>query len=255
MIDIHCHILPNVDDGPSHMTESIKMVEQAMREGITTIIATPHHMNSSYINKKDSILEAVDRLNEEIHSLGLALNIVPGQECRIYGQLVEDYHKGDILPLAGSNKYIFVEFSSNSVPRYAKQLFYDIQMTGLLPIIVHPERNSKIIESPDILYDFVNSGVLTQITASSLTGHFGKKIKRFTEDLIDFNLTHFLASDAHGLSKRPFRMREAYAELEKNFGTDMVYQFQENADLVLNGLHVAVEPPQRIKKKKFLGIF
>ncbi|MFV8826390.1 tyrosine-protein phosphatase [Alkalihalobacterium sp. APHAB7] len=255
MIDIHCHILPNVDDGPSHMTESIKMVEQAIQEGISTIIATPHHMNSSYINKKDLILEAVNQLNEEVRSLGLDITILPGQECRIYGELVEDYHKGDILPLAGTDKYVFVEFSSNSVPRYAKQLFYDIQMAGLIPIIVHPERNSKIIESPDILYDFVNSGVLTQITASSLTGHFGKKIKRFTEDLIDFNLTHFLASDAHGLSKRPFRMREAFAELEKNFGTDMVYKFQESADLVVNGLHVAVEPPERIKKKKFLGIF
>ncbi|WP_078429765.1 tyrosine-protein phosphatase [Alkalihalobacterium alkalinitrilicum] len=255
MIDIHCHILPSVDDGAAHKAESIQMIEQAIEEGITTIIATPHHLNGPYINEKQSIIKAVDQLNEEIKINGLNMNILPGQECRIYGDLVSDYHKGDILPLADSNKYVFVEFPSNHVPRYAKQLFYDMQLAGLTPIIVHPERNSQITEKPDLLYDFVTSGVLTQITTSSLTGHFGKKIKRFTEDLIEHNLTHFLASDAHSLVKRPFRMREALSELEKNFGTEVVYQFQENANLVVSGLHVGMDPPERIQKKKFLGIF
>ncbi|OLO42355.1 tyrosine protein phosphatase [Alkalihalophilus pseudofirmus] len=255
MIDIHCHILPNVDDGASSVTESIQMVEQAIQEGITTIIATPHHLNGPYINTKQNIIEAVEQLIEEINTRGLNINILPGQECRIYGGLIEDYHKGDILPLADSNKYMFVEFPSNHVPRYAKQLFYDMQLAGLTPIIVHPERNSQITEKPDLLYDFVASGVLTQITTSSLTGHFGKKIKRFTEDLIDHNLTHFIASDAHNLVKRPFRMREALHELEKNFGMELVYQFQENAELVVNGLHVGIEPPEQIQRKKFLGIF
>ncbi|WP_216830630.1 tyrosine-protein phosphatase [Alkalihalobacterium elongatum] len=255
MIDIHCHILPNVDDGPTQMSESIQMVKQAVEEGITTIVATPHHLNGPYHNTKASILAAVDQLNEEIKNHKLDLKILPGQECRIYGELVDDYAKGDILPLANSHKYVFVEFPSNHVPRYAKQLFYDMQLAGLTPIIVHPERNSQLITSPDKLYDFVNNGVLTQITASSVTGHFGKKIKRFTEDLIDHNLTHFLASDAHNIVRRPFRMRDAYREVEKNFGTEMVYQFQENTDLLINGLHVGMEPPERIKKKKFLGIF
>ncbi|WP_209121744.1 tyrosine-protein phosphatase [Alkalihalobacillus sp. BA299] len=255
MIDIHCHILPNIDDGAAHLTESIQMVEQAIQEGITTIIATPHHLNGPYINEKAKIIKAVDQLNEEIGNKGLDLKILPGQECRIYGDLINDYHKGDILPLANSNKYVFVEFSSNHVPRYAKQLFYDMQLAGLTPIIVHPERNSQIMTSPDLLYDFVTSGALTQITTSSLTGHFGKKIKRFTEDLIEHHLTHFIASDAHNLVNRPFRMREALHELESTFGIEIVYQFQENADLVVNGLHVATEPPERVKKKKFLGIF
>ena len=255
MIDIHCHILPGIDDGAKTIYDSINMAKEAVREGITTIIATPHHKNNQYENEKVDILEHVSQLNQHLTNEGIPLTVLPGQEVRIYGEIIEDYLSGGkILPLNETN-YLFIEFPSGSVPRYADRLLYEIQAEGLVPIIVHPERNQEIIQNPDILYKFVNNGALTQVTAGSLTGYFGKKIKKFSEQLIEADLTHFIASDAHNVRKRTFKMVEAMDAVEKKYGLDMVYMFKENAELLIQGKNVYKEIPQQVQRKKFFGIF
>jgi len=105
------------------------------------------------------------------------------------------------------------------------------------------------------LYEMVNNGVATQITAASLTGAFGKKIKKFTEQLIEANLAHFLASDAHNVKTRAFKLDEATDELEKKYGTDMLYFFTENAELLAKGQAIYREIPQPVKQKKLFGLF
>ena len=255
MIDIHCHILPGIDDGAKTIYDSINMAKEAVQEGMTTIIATPHHKNGQYENEKLDILDKVTQLNEYLSNEGIPLTILPGQEVRIYGEIIEDYHAGGrILPLNETN-YLFIEFPSGSVPRYAERLFFDLQTEGLIPIIVHPERNQEIIENPDLLYKFVNNGALSQLTAGSLTGYFGKKIKKFSEQLIEADLTHFIASDAHNIRNRTFKMVEAFETVEKKYGIDTVYLFRENAELLVEGKNVYKEIPQQVQRKKFLGLF
>jgi protein-tyrosine phosphatase len=254
MIDIHSHILPKVDDGADSFEESIQIARAAVSEGITTIIATPHHQNGKYINNKQSILEKVEELNLFLKKEDVPLSILPGQETRIHGDLLIELENDLILPLNHTN-YVFIELPSGHVPRYTEQMLFDIQMKGLTPIIVHPERNSEIIENPDLLYKLVSKGALTQITASSITGHFGKNIKKFTLQLIEAQLTHFLASDVHSLKNRPFRMADGYGVLNNEFGRDAVYLFKENAELLVKNLTVYKMDPTKIKKKKFLGIF
>jgi protein-tyrosine phosphatase len=254
LIDIHCHILPGVDDGASDMKASLEMAKAAVEEGITTIIATPH-LSPRYQNHKTTILQKVQTLNETLKTEKIPLTILPGQEPRIYGEMVEDYESGKLLTLNDGNKYIFVELPSNHVPRYTKQLLFDIQLKGLTPIIVHPERNQEVIEHPDVLYSFVKDGTLTQITASSITGHFGKKVKKFSLELVENNLTHFIASDAHNITSRAFRLQRAYEEVENEFGVSQRYLLQENAEYLLNGENVVIEIPERVKKKKFFGLF
>ncbi|WP_010677050.1 tyrosine-protein phosphatase [Bacillus timonensis] len=255
MIDIHCHILPRLDDGSKDLDESIEMAKLAVSEGITKIIATPHHKNRDYDNPKEKILQKVEILNSALSQHKIPLTILPGQEPRIYGEIIEEYENGEVLTLNDGGKYLFIEFPSGHVPRYSEQLLFDIQLKGLTPIIVHPERNSEIIENPDLLYKFVKNGVCTQITSSSVTGHFGKKIKKFTLQLVESNLTHFVASDAHNLSSRPFRMSDAYSELVKEFGVGVEYFFKENAELLVEGRTVLRENPEKIKKKKLFGLF
>src|SRR5699024_206620 len=205
MIDIHTHILPGVDDGAQTEDDSIEMAKAAVEEGIHTIIATPHHKNGSYDNVRENILTYTKILNELFQSEGIPLTLLAGQETRINGDMVEDLENGDILPI-NDTKYVFVEFSSTQVPRYAKQLLFDIQVAGYTPIIVHPERNQELMERPNRLYEFVRKGALTQITAGSLVGKFGKNIQKFTHQLIEANLTHFIASDAHNTTTRSFWM-------------------------------------------------
>lgn len=254
MIDLHCHILPGVDDGAKDLSESILMAKKAVEQGIYTIVATPHHLNNNFENTRLQILARVEELNQILKQENIDVKIIPGQETRIYGEMVDGYESGEILPI-NDTPYLLVELPSSHVPRYTEKLFFDIQMKGLIPVIVHPERNQEIIERPEILYQLVKKGALTQVTAASICGDFGKKIKSFSLQLIDANLTHFIASDAHNTSNRNFKMREAYDKIQTKFGNELVYLFEDNAALVIEGSTVYKEVPERIKKKKFFKIF
>ena len=172
--------------------------------------------------------------------------------------MVEGLENNEILPLNEDSGYVFVEFPSDHVPRYSKRLLFDIQVAGYKPVIVHPERNQTIIQHPNILFEMVEKGAFTQITAASLVGKFGKKIKKFTHQLIEANLTHLIASDAHNTTTRGFCMRDAFAELEENYGPSMVYLFAENAENVLRitvGNANQPDSPENNEKKKFFRNF
>jgi protein-tyrosine phosphatase len=254
MIDLHCHILPGVDDGAQSLSDSIEMAKKAVQQGIHKIVATPHHMNSSYENPKRSIIDRVQELNQALRDEKIELEVLPGQEVRIHGEMVAGYEAGEIQPV-NHTPYLLVEFPSSHVPRYTEKLFYDLQMIGLIPVIVHPERNQEIIERPELLYQLVKKGALTQITAASVCGNFGKKIKKFSLQLIEANLTHLIASDAHNITYRSFKMREAFGNIQQLYGNEMVYYFEENAALVIEGKHVYKEDPERIKKNKIFFLF
>ncbi|WP_059173059.1 tyrosine-protein phosphatase [Bacillus sp. FJAT-27445] len=253
MIDIHCHILPGLDDGAKTMEESMEMAREAVKEGIRAIIATPHH-NRSYENPKEAVIQKAAELNSRLKEENVPISIFPGQEPAISGDILEDYQKGNILALNNTH-YVFIELPSGHVPRYTSQIVYDLQNFGAVPIIVHPERNQGIIEQPDILYQLIKKGALSQLTASSICGVFGKNIKKFSRQLIEANLVHFIASDAHNTHNRTFHMQKAFGEIESSYGSDFAFFFKENAELLIEGNNVNKVEPQKVKRKKLLGIF
>ncbi|GAF65031.1 UTP--glucose-1-phosphate uridylyltransferase [Bacillus sp. TS-2] len=256
MIDLHCHILANIDDGPKTIENSLEMAKVAASEGIHTIVATPHYSHPSFSKNEAKIIhEKVEELNQILIEQHIPLKILPGHELRIHGDLLEELQNGEALSVANLGTYLFIEFPSNHIPSYAKTLFYQLQVEGYQPVIVHPERNSKLIESPNIIYEFVKSGVLTQVTSSSITGHFGKKIQKFSLQLIEHQLTHFVSSDAHNIESRTFRMKDAYKVIEKEFDLEQVELLKENAEQVINNGAVTIEEAIPFKRKKLLGIF
>ncbi|EJS75285.1 tyrosine protein phosphatase [Bacillus cereus] len=255
MIDLHCHILYGIDDGAQTVTDSLAMGQKAVQEGIHTIVATPHHQNGKYVNERTSIIHQVKQLNDELQQHEIPLKILPGQEVRLYGDLLEDYEIGKIVTLNETNKYILIEFPSDHVPRYAEQLLYELCVKGMIPIIVHPERNAELIERPDKLYNLVNKGALTQVTAGSLLGKFGKKIKKFSLQLVEHNLTHMIASDAHNTTSRGFHLAESYELIEKEFGMSVMSDLKENPYLLISGKAIYKEDPEQIRRKKLFGIF
>ncbi|SES89191.1 protein-tyrosine phosphatase [Oceanobacillus limi] len=254
MIDIHSHILPGIDDGAQTITDSLAMAQAAVEHGIRTIVATPHHQNGRFNNEKAEIISYVKVLNTELQDHHIPLTVLVGQESRMNEYMMEELQSGKIATINGT-KYVYVEFASSHVPLYAKQILFDIQVAGYTPVIVHPERNQQIFEQPSILYDFVQIGALTQMTAASIAGKFGKAIKRFSHQLIDANLTHFLASDAHNITSRGFVMQEAFQELRKIHGDEVYYMFMENPQLMIDNKNVIREQPEMLRKKKFLGLF
>lgn len=256
MIDIHSHILSGIDDGARSLEDSLAMAELAVAEGITHILATPHHKNGKFENYKKDILTSVRDLQSELDANGIPLTVFPGQEVRLHGDLLKGIEQGEILCVDETNRYLLIEFPALSIPQYAESLFFQLQQQGIVPVIVHPERNQEIIGNPDLLLNFVEKGALAQVTASSYVGVFGKEIATLSSQLIRADLVHILASDAHNTRGRSFHMREAFDKLEKEFGKEKKSYFLENAKNIINGDLFIPETPTTIqKKKRFFGLF
>ena len=254
MIDIHSHILSAVDDGSRNKEESLLMLEAAIQDGIHTIVATPHY-NRRYANEKSKILAEVSKLRHLIKANNLEIEVLPGQEVRIYGELVDDYKAGKLLTIADFSNYMLIEFSSQHVPHYTERLLYDMELSGIKPVIAHPERNLEFLKNPEKLYNLVAKGALTQLTASSLTGYFGKNVQKFSKQLIEANLIHTIATDAHNSTNRSFNMCQAYEEVTKRYGRSCASYFKRNANLIIAGQPVYGEQPHLIGRKKFFGFF
>jgi protein-tyrosine phosphatase len=254
MIDLHCHILPGVDDGAEDMEASLAMVEKAISQGITHILCTPHHNNGRYENPKESVIHSVSLLQEEIDRRNLELTLLEGQEVRITGELIEEIQEDRILFTDLDDTYILIEFPTMDVPAYTEQIFFDLLSLGKTPVIVHPERNAKLRENPNLLIPFLEMGCLAQLTAPSIVGIFGKSIKKTSLEMVKNNLVQMVASDAHGVKKRTFYIKEAYEIIEKEFGTEKVNQMKQVAKDLLNGDVITYSEYTEVKKKKF-GLF
>ena len=250
MIDIHSHILFGIDDGARTLEDSLAMAELAVAEGITHLLATPHHKNGKFENYKKDILQQVDFLQNELDQRNINLTVFPGQEVRIHGEIIEGIQADEILFADESNRYLLIEFPTMSIPHYAESLFFQLMQEGITPVIVHPERNQEIIENPTILLEYVEKGILSQLTASSYVGVFGKEIATLSKQLIEADLVHFLASDAHNTRGRSFHMKEAFEKVEKEFGTEKAEWFKENSKNLVNGDDVDRGNPREVKKKK-----
>ncbi|MCF7623653.1 MULTISPECIES: tyrosine-protein phosphatase [Bacillaceae] len=254
MIDLHCHILPGVDDGSPDMQESIVMAKSAVEAGITHIFATPHHLNERYVNVKDDIIDCVFELNECLQQENIPLSVHPGQELRIHRELFVSLEKGEVLTLDNTDKYLLLELPSGHVPSYTQELIYELLLKGITPIIVHPERNKELIENHNLLFKLVQEGALTQLTSDSIIGHFGKHVKSFSKKIIEHNLAHFIATDAHNVGSRGFSLQQAYESITKTFGIESTFYFKENAEQLIQEQGPSIVKPVPFKKK-FLGVF
>lgn len=248
MLDLHCHILPGIDDGAQTLDDSIQMAELAVKEGITHILATPHHQKRNWINEKKEVIQRVRDLQAELDERHIDLTIFPGQEVSIYGELLRDIEENKILFTDEAHNYVLIEFPTSGIPTYAERLFYDLQSHGKTPVIVHPERNHQILEHPNRLKNFIDKGALAHLTAASYTGGFGKKIERLSKQLIEANLVHFIASDAHNITNRAFYMKDAYDLLAKEYGRGKRNSFHQTTRDLLNGDPVIAPDTHSIKK-------
>lgn len=250
IVDIHNHILPGLDDGAGSMEEAILLAANAVENGITHIVATPHHLDGKYMNSPTAVKAAVANLYNEFSKRKIALKIFPGQEVHLATNILEELEK-DPLTLANSGKYILIELPSKYIPVHTLDILYKIQLKGLIPIIVHPERNVVLRRNKNLLYEFVKKGALIQVTAASLIGMNGRELKRYSKVLIQHNLVHFISSDAHHYIKRPFLLKKAYAYIQKKFSTAQVTYFQENAKQVIFGTEFQPLSPIGFKKQVF----
>jgi protein-tyrosine phosphatase len=249
LIDIHSHILWGMDDGAKTVDDSLMMAKAAINSDITQVIATPHHLNNHFVNPKNKVIKKVQEFNRILEEKGFKLEVLAGQEIRIHGELCEDLSKRELLTLTESSNYVLIELPTSSVPHYTRKLLYQLLIDGFSPIIAHPERNLAIQRDPNIMYEFVRDGVLSQVTAGSFMGIFGKKAKAVSFDLLEHNLAHVLASDAHNDAKRGFVLNEAYRKISKDFGESLTSNLKENANSIIRNTSIYSDVPMEIKKK------
>ena len=206
LVDIHNHILPGLDDGPRTIEEALLLAENAVANGITHVIATPHHLDRKYRNSTLEVKAAVAGLYRELIQRNINLKILPGQEIHLSTNVLMELEK-DLLTLANSGRYLLIEFPNAYIPADILDVIYKIQLRGYIPIIVHPERNRVLRKNKQLLYEYICKGALVQITASSVLGHNGRSLRKYTKELIKHNLVHFISSDAHHYLKRPFLLK------------------------------------------------
>ena len=251
LVDIHCHILPGIDDGSKDWETSIKLARDAVKDGITHAVCTPHTLNGKYLNHKDDVIRLTENFQDMLDEAKIPLTVFPGQEVRISGDLPDALDNDDILFLDEEGQYMLLEFPSDDVPTYAKDMIFSIQQRGITPIVVHPERNSRILKAPHILQVLIEQGCLVQITASSYVGTFGQKIEEMSRRFIEAGQCACFASDAHDLPKRQYEYSAALKKLSNEFGSGRAQEFEDNARAIVNGDNVQLNWRPLKKKKKF----
>lgn len=251
MIDLHCHLLPGVDDGSKSMDISLKLANDAVRDGIDYALLTPHHMNGIYLNHKKVVIKQTQDFQVELDRHKIPLKVFPGQEVRINGDLLTALDQDDILFADEGRRYLMLEFPDDDVPSYTSNMVYELMQRGIIPVIVHPERNTKIMKQPNLLYELLSRGCLSQITAGSYVGIFGHKVQKFSKQLIQSGQVYIFASDAHNLPNRKYEMTNAFAKLGNEFGNDYVSRFNENAKRIINGDNILPNNFSEIKTHLF----
>jgi len=225
MVDIHCHILPGLDDGAESLDEAVRMGEMAIADGITQVVGTPH-ANDQY--RFDPVLVR-QRRDELQGKLGDRLKIATGCDFHLSYENLQDIRQNPTKYTLNQLNYLLVEFADFAIPPTIEETLHHLQLAGISPIITHPERNGLIRAKPERLYGWIHQGCYVQVTASSLLGRFGPATQRLVEKWLAEGRIHFFATDAHNLTSRPMRMRAAYKAVAKGRGEEVARAlFQEN---------------------------
>jgi len=233
MIDIHTHILPGIDDGAADWNDTLNMARAAVAEGITTMIATPHHANGRYNNIAVEVVEYTRHINEKLIEEDVPITIRSGQEIRWHHDWLEAWFRKELLPLADSS-YVLLELPSTRIPNEIYELLHELNILKLKVIIAHPERNAEIMKHPERLAELIERGAFAQVTTYSLLGGFGRRIEKMAWLLCKRGLIHIVSSDAHDVERRGFRLREAYEVIGERMGKQWENYFLNNAACVLD---------------------
>lgn len=251
MIDLHCHILSGIDDGPVSRDESLAMAKRAEEDGVHTIAATPHTLNGIYLNPAREIISKVAVLQKILSNNHIQIHLCAASDVHLCPHMLELIVSGDALTINDAKKYILLELPSQAIPEGVKDEIFSLKLNGITPIITHPERNSIIQHDLDILYDLVSMGALSQVTAMSITGDFGAPVKRAAETMLKNRLAHIIASDAHGADNRPpvlSRAVEHAAEILGNY-EEAMRMVTEVPAAILSGAMPDVPEPAHAKQR------
>ena len=196
MLDLHAHILPGIDDGARTPEETLEMSRAAANCGSKTVLATPHRKDVTENWSVDHLNRLIDEMNAQNREQGVDLSLLLGMENHLSPDLPNEIEAGRALTM-NSSRYILVEMPFFGRPDWVEDTLSGIQDQGLTPVLAHPERIEAFQQDPDLLAEFIERGMLSQITAGSVVGTWGDRVKRYTHELLRSGMAHVMASDTH----------------------------------------------------------
>tara|TARA_R110001583_G_scaffold83923_1_gene221207 strand:+ start:25563 stop:26318 length:756 start_codon:yes stop_codon:yes gene_type:complete len=240
MIDLHSHILPGIDDGASTLDDSIALVSDALQNGVTKILATPHIHLGTFDNDVQSIKNAFSDLTQQLQfqqgqSQQIDISLAYAAEVRICPEIMM-LAKTQSLPFMGKWQgadLLLLEFPHSHIPPGSEKLVDWLLKQNIQPMIAHPERNRDLWQFPDLLKPFIQRDCLFQITASSLLGYFGDRSQKLAWQMIEKQQATIVASDMHNLNRRPSKMKQAFEAVSLRFGHDVAQTlFVDTPDVI-----------------------
>lgn len=236
LTDVHCHILPGVDDGASSMEVTAGMLEQAYRDGIRTMIVTPHFRMGMFETPGTRVREAFRETEAYAQAHFPEMKLVLGCEFHAFSEMEEALKANPRFRLGGAHA-VLLEFSGGDTPSYIRDRVLAAQRTGCRVVIAHAERYAAIQQEESLLRDLVRMGAEIQVNADSLLGFDGWGIKRFSGKLLEKGLVSYIGSDAHNTTNRPNRLAECARYVEKKYGPGAAERiFSENPETLLRAV-------------------
>jgi len=240
MYDLHSHILPGIDDGSKNMEMSLKMLQIATGNGTKGIVATPHVIEGEWLPAWDRILTQCDLLRKAAQKAGNDIPIFPGGEVAIYRDIL-DKLTGPGAYCINSGRYLLVELPATHIPSFTEEFFFTLQARGITPILAHPERHPELAKKPEILAQWISTGVLAQMNGTSLTGLMGERVMASAELLLTNNMVHVIGSDAHSIRSRNTNLTSAVDKITRLIGPERAQQLLVvNADNIIHSREVDI---------------
>lgn len=235
MIDLHCHILPGIDDGPETMDEALELARMVVARGITHSVVTPHIQPGTWDNDRRIIQKTYEQFREALAQAGIDLKLGMAAEVRVCGEIMPLFMQ-EQLPFLGEwegSRVMLLELPHGGIPVGTDKLVQWLIQRDVLPMIAHPERNKAIMRDLDKIEPFVDMGCLFQVTAGSLAGQFGGQAQDRAQAIIEEGWATILASDAHNRQHRPPNLDEGRAAAVRFLGEEVAQELVYDAPLKL----------------------
>ncbi len=247
MIDVHSHILPNIDDGSRSIEETFNLIKEAKEAGFEGIVCTSHYMENYYETNRPEREVWINAIHENLENKNIDMNLYLGNEIYMSDNIIELLEDGKATTM-NDTSYVLFELPMNAEPMNLYDMVYEMQQYKIVPILAHPERYSFVQTDPELIYDLIDKGVLMQANYGSIIGQYGKKAQMIVQKFLENNMIHMLGTDVHRQNTIYPKIPEIILELKSLIGEEKVKELTTiNPELVINNKRINIRKPYKVE--------
>ena len=247
MIDVHSHILPNIDDGSRSIEETFNLIKEAKEAGFEGIVCTSHYMENYYETNRPEREVWINVIHENLENKNIDMNLYLGNEIYMSDNIIELLEDGKATTM-NDTSYVLFELPMNAEPMNLYDMVYEMQQYKIVPILAHPERYSFVQTDPELIYDLIDKGVLMQANYGSIIGQYGKKAQMIVQKFLENNMIHMLGTDVHRQNTIYPKIPEIILELKSLIGEEKVKELTTiNPELVINNKRIDIRKPYKVE--------